>query len=112
MVHLDHLDDAQMKALRIADNRLAELAGWDGDLLAIEFSSLIELDANSDLNFELEVTGFSFGAIDQIIEAAKKDDDARDPDDIFEPNFDGPIISRLGDKWILDEHSIIVRRCP
>jgi hypothetical protein len=54
VVSLDHLDDAQKKALRIADNRLAELAGWDQEMLAIEFSSLIELDAETELNFELD----------------------------------------------------------
>ena len=106
VVRLDHLNDAQKKALRIADNRLAELAGWDQDLLAIEFSSLIELDGDPDLNFDLEITGFSFGAIDQTIEAAKKGD-APDPDDVFEPNFAGPIVSRLGDMWLLDEHCIL-----
>ena len=51
VVSLHHLDDAQKKALRIADNRLAELAGWDQDILAIEFSSLIELDADSRSQF-------------------------------------------------------------
>lgn len=106
VVRLDHLNDAQKRALRIADNRLAELAGWDLDLLAIEFSSLIEMDGNTDLNFDLEVTGFSFGAIDQTIEAAKKCD-APDPDDCFEPNFEGPTVSRLGDRWLLGEHSIL-----
>jgi DNA modification methylase len=53
----------------------------------------------------LEITGFSFGAIDQTIEAAKKNDSS-DPDDVYEPNLAGPIVSRLGDKWILEEHSI------
>jgi DNA modification methylase len=105
VVRLDHLNDAQTKALRITDNRLAELAGWDQDLLAIEFSSLIEIESESELNFELEITGFSFGAIDQTIEAAKKND-SPDPDDVFEPNLAGAIVSRLGDKWILEEHSI------
>jgi hypothetical protein len=101
VVHLDHLNDAQKKALRIADNRLAELAGWDNDLLAIKLLSLIEMDGDSALNFELEVKGFCFGAIDQTIEATKHGD-APDPDDVFEPT-----VSRLGDRWLLDEHSII-----
>lgn len=105
-VHLDHLSKAQKKALRIADNRLAELAGWDEDLLAIEFSSLIETERDSDLNFELEITGFSFGAIDQTIENVKKGD-APDPDDAFEPRFSEPIVSRLDDLWLLEEHSIL-----
>ncbi|WGJ16359.1 site-specific DNA-methyltransferase [Methylocapsa sp. D3K7] len=106
VICLHHLNHAQLKALRIADNRLAELAGWDQDLLAIEFSSLLELDGDCDPNFELEITGFSFGAIDQTIEAAKKGD-VPDPDDCFEANFEGPTISRLGDLWLMDEHCIL-----
>jgi DNA modification methylase len=106
VVCLDHLDDAQKRALRIADNRLAELADWDQGLLATEFSSLVELESKCDLNFELEITGFSFGAIDQTIETAWKGD-APDSDDVVEPDFGVPTVSRIGDKWLLNEHSIL-----
>jgi len=91
VVCLDHLSEVQKKALRIADNRLAELAGWDRKLLAIEFSSLIEIETKCDLNFELEVTGFSSAAIDQTIETAKQDA-APDPDD----DFDSADADRIG----------------
>jgi hypothetical protein len=98
--------DGQKKALRIADNRLAELAGWDEDLLALEFSSLVDMDSDSDLNFELEITGFSFGAIDQLIDVAKKDNSS-DSDDCFESEFTVPTVSQLGDLWLLEEHTIV-----
>lgn len=69
----------------------------------------ISIPANS--NFEVEVTGFSFPEIDQLIEAGKEEE-GTDPDDEFEPGFNGPTVSRLGDIWILGEHGILCGGCP
>ncbi|WP_376984674.1 ParB/Srx family N-terminal domain-containing protein [Bosea sp. R86505] len=44
VVCLDHLAPHQIRAYRIADNRLAELAGWDNEILKAELSHLIEVD--------------------------------------------------------------------
>jgi hypothetical protein len=49
---LDHLSAAEVRAYVIADNHLAELAGWNTELLALELGELIELD------FDVHVTGF------------------------------------------------------
>ena len=106
VIRVDHLDEAQKKALRIADNRLAELSGWDQRLLAFEFSSLIEIDADCTLNFELEATGFSFAEIDQLIETTKSGD-APDPDDDFEMKPSVSAISRPGDIWLLGKHRLV-----
>ncbi len=55
----------------IADNKLAECAGWDRDLLAIELQGLAEID----LDFDLEVTGFETAEIDLLIgERGRRDD--------------------------------------
>ena len=43
-VSLEHLSPAQVRAYVIADNKLAECAGWDRDLLAIEFQELSAID--------------------------------------------------------------------
>jgi len=51
-LRLSHLSDAEKRAYVLADNRLAELAGWDKEILAIELQGLIDLD------FEVELTGF------------------------------------------------------
>jgi ParB-like chromosome segregation protein Spo0J len=51
-VFVEHLTDAQKKAYILADNRLALSAGWDEDLLALEFADL------KDLGFDLGLTGF------------------------------------------------------
>ena len=62
-VALSSLSEADKKALIIADNRIAELSNWDRDILAIEYQCL------DDLQFDdLEVTGFSLGEIDTILD--------------------------------------------
>jgi ParB-like chromosome segregation protein Spo0J len=63
-IRLEHLTDAQVKALRIADNRLGEISHWDDRLLAEQSKELSELD----LDFELEATGFEMAEIDLRIE--------------------------------------------
>ena len=62
-VRLSHLSEAERRAYVIADNRLAEKAGWDREILAIELQALIDLD------FEVELTGFETAEIDLCLEA-------------------------------------------
>ena len=64
VIELAHLSDAERRAYVIADNRLAELAGWDRDILAIEFQALSELD----LDFDLEITGFETAELDLLLD--------------------------------------------
>ena len=67
------MTDAQRKALVIADNQLALNAGWDKDILAIELQALV------DLQFDVELTGFSLAEVDFVIEeAGEADPDGRD----------------------------------
>jgi hypothetical protein len=61
-VRVDHLTPAQIRAYVIADNRLAENAGWDRELLALELQEL-----SVDLNFDVTVTGFETAEIDLLI---------------------------------------------
>ena len=62
-VQLEHLTDAQKRAYIIADNRLAELAGWDRDILAIELQNLLE----TSTEFEINDIGFETAEIDLIL---------------------------------------------
>lgn len=105
VVRIEHLDDAQKRALRIADNRLAELAGWDRDLLAIEFKDLLALDLKLDLSFDVAITGFAPAEIDRLVDDGKP---ARDEDDDApEADRDLPAVSQPGDLWILGDHRLI-----
>ena len=60
-IEIGHLTKAQKKAYIIADNKLAENAGWDSDLLALELGDL------KDLNFDLDLTGFSDFEIGELM---------------------------------------------
>jgi ParB/RepB/Spo0J family partition protein len=53
-VRLEYLTDTQVKALRIADNRLTDLSKWDDQVLSEMLKDLSELD----LEFDIEATGF------------------------------------------------------
>jgi hypothetical protein len=70
-IELQHLTAAQRKAYVIADNRLAEDAGWDDDLLRLEMGSLKEMD------FNLDLTGFDPLEVEKLF--------ASDPDAEHEP---------------------------
>lgn len=56
-ITLQWLSDAQKKAYVIADNKLALNAGWDDEMLRVEFMELQEM------GFDLELTGFSLDEI-------------------------------------------------
>jgi ParB-like chromosome segregation protein Spo0J len=64
VVEIRHLSPAQLKALRIADNKLAQNAHWDDRLLG---ESLLELK-DLDVDFDLSITGFSLPEIDLAIQ--------------------------------------------
>ena len=64
-VRVDHLTPAQIRAYVIADNRLAENAGWDRELLALELQEL-----SVQPNFDVTVTGFEMAEIDLIVSEA------------------------------------------
>jgi DNA modification methylase len=102
VVALSSLSEADKKALIIADNRIAELSNWDRDILAIEYQGL------HDLQFDdIEVTGFSLGEIDTILdEASEKKPVGPGPEDDLPPVVAAPV-SRKGDLWILGSHRLL-----
>ncbi len=66
-VRLDHLTDAQKRAYILADNKLAEKAGWDPEILKIELQHLSSLD----LDFDVTITGFEMAEIDVLLERVR-----------------------------------------
>ena len=62
-IRIEDMTEAQKRAYILADNKLAENAGWDRELLALELQGLLEMD----LDFEVTVTGFEMGEIDVLI---------------------------------------------
>src|SRR5258708_34858557 len=102
-VRLSAMSEAEIRAYVIADNRLAENAGWDRALLGIELQYLTELE----IDFDVTVTGFDLPEIDLLIgelSLAANDNDAADA--IVEVAA-GPAISRPGDIWRIGNHRLI-----
>ena len=104
-LRLSHLNAAERRAYILADNKLAQNAGWDRELLAIELQGLIELD------FNIELTGFSLAEAEIILDEARDSSvEASDPlaeDQIPRYEKKGPAVSRTGDLWSLGRHKLI-----
>src|SRR5207248_9121963 len=99
---LSHLSEADKRAYILADNKLAEKAGWDKELLAIELQGLIDLDV------EIELTGFEMPEIDLILEDAREANGGSiGPEDDVSQYPSGPVISQAGDLWVLGNHRLL-----
>src|SRR5262249_38720939 len=100
-VGLAHLSEVEKRAYILADNRLAEKAGWDREILAIELQALVALD------FEVELTGFETAEIDLVLEEANEAAGAAPgPEDEIPAYSAGPTVTRLGDLWELGPHRL------
>jgi len=100
VVVLDHLTPTQRRALIIADNRIAENAGWDDAMLRIELQSLQED------GFNLDITGFDADALAEIMAGEETTIDGNTDEDSV-PEISETIISRHGDVWILGNHRLV-----
>lgn len=101
-IRLDRLTQEQLRAYVIADNKLAENAGWDKEVLAIELEYLLSIE---DLDFDVTVTGFEVPEIDLILEEARAGLSGEEP--VPEPIFDQDPISQPGDLWLLRKHRVV-----
>ena len=100
VVVLDHLTPTQRRALIIADNRIAENAGWDDAMLRIELQSLQED------GFNLDITGFDADALAEIMAGEETTVDGNTEDDAI-PEVSATPISRPGDVWELGNHRLV-----
>jgi hypothetical protein len=97
VIRVTHLTDAQVKAFRIADNRLVELAEWDNAVLAVELEAIIEGGVDLDL------TGLSVPEVDLVFSDVENDE--AEEAEVELPT--GEPVSRAGDVWIVDGHRIL-----
>lgn len=102
---LSDLSEEDVRAYVLADNKLAENAGWDTGLLAVEFQYLNELE----IVFDLSLTGFELPEIDVVLQdiAFIGDGNAEDPADQVPAFVPGPPVTRLGDIWNIGNHRLI-----
>ncbi len=103
VVRVADLSDVELRAYMLADNRLAESAGWDRELLALEFEELqISLP---EVDLDLDITGFDAGEIDSIM--ADFAESRSDPADEM-PELEEAVTALPGDLFVLGHHRIIV----
>jgi DNA modification methylase len=103
VVRLEDMTEAEIRAYVIADNKLAENAGWDRNLLALELRYLSDLGLD---DLDVTITGFELPEIEVLmgeVAAANNDDSA---DEVVEP-APGPAITRLGDVWHIGGHRLV-----
>jgi ParB-like chromosome segregation protein Spo0J len=100
VLRIDDLSEAQIKAYVIADNKLAELAGWDKEILAKDLELLTQLN----IDFDIEVTGFGMGEIDVLINNPSQQ--ANPADDIPEIDHAKTPVTISGDVWLLGRHRL------
>jgi hypothetical protein len=101
VVRLSHLSEDERRAYVLADNRLAEKAGWDREILAIELQELIAL------NFDIDLAGFAMPEIDLILDEAREVGEPAGPEDMHPEMSAGPAVSRAGDLWIVGNHRLL-----
>jgi len=104
-IGIDHLTETEKRAYLLADNKLAENAGWDPKLLRVELTYLAQVDVDVDV----ELTGFSIPEIDQVLRIGE--DAAADelpPPPLPEPE---EVVSRPGDLWQLGPHQLLCADC-
>ncbi|WP_372836778.1 site-specific DNA-methyltransferase [Puniceibacterium confluentis] len=96
VIELAHLSEAQKRAYILADNKLAEQAGWDRDLLSLELADL------SDLGIDLADIGFEGAELDALLGL-----ETGDPKEEATPEPPANPVSRLGDIWQLGAHRLM-----
>lgn len=92
------LTEADRRAFALAENRIAELSGWDGEILTQELEFLFED------GFELEITGFSTADLDFAI---PEDKSANEKEEVELPDPEGEAVTRPGDLWRIGPHRLL-----
>lgn len=98
-VLVDYLTEAQKKAYILADNRYAQDAGWDEEMLKLEIEALEGMD------FDVSLTGFDEQEIADLL--AGDEEDAKEDGFDVEEELQNPCFSKTGDIWHLGKHRVI-----
>jgi len=99
----DDLTEEQIKAFRIADNKTAEFAEWDDELLAKELEELKLAD------FDLSLTAFDLSECERLLDSIKdksSEGETKNEDDNFDAELPKDPITQKGDLWILGKHRL------
>jgi hypothetical protein len=104
ILRLSHLTGAERRAYILADNKLAQNAGWDRQILALELQDLCDLD------FDVDLTGFGVAEIDMILDEAREgspEASSGPEDELPEVGDPANSVTRAGDMWLVGRHRLI-----
>jgi DNA modification methylase len=101
VIRFHHLSMAQKRAYVIADNKIAQQAGWDRELLAVELGELVDLLPAEGMDISL--TGFEAVEIDLLL--ADMSSGCHPEDEV--PPLPQKAVTRPGDLWLLAKHRLM-----
>jgi len=103
-IRIRGLSEAKKRALLIADNKIADNAGWDRERLAIELPELAEILIEE--NLDISITGFEAAEIDQLV--SDFEENTEDPADSLNTTWLSlAVVSEPGDVWQLGQHRLM-----
>jgi DNA modification methylase len=103
VIVLAGLSPTKQRALAIADNKIAENAGWNRERLAMEIPELAGLLEGEGL--DVSILGFEAIEIDQLV--TDIEENAADPEDSIDPKWwQDRVVSKPGDLWLLGPHKL------
>jgi DNA modification methylase len=100
VIVLDHLSEAQRRALVIADNRLTQNAGWDEEMLRVELEALREDE------FNLDLLGFEDAEIEAFLAEPQGESSGLTDEDAV-PEAQETAVAVPGDVWVLGDHRLV-----
>jgi DNA modification methylase len=101
-VLVETLSETEKRAFMLADNKIAQNAGWDEEILTGELQFLLD-----DPKIDISVTGFDVSEVDALVEIGGTRDDFDPRDEMMPPALDGAATSRPGDIWVMGDHKVL-----
>ncbi len=99
-IHIaDKLNESQVKAYRLADNRTGQETKWDEELLSLELKEL------TNLNLDMDLTGFDDKEINKIINLYEETSEGKTDENLIPDEITSK--SKPGDVWILGNHRLL-----
>src|SRR5688572_13951386 len=104
VVRIEHLSESQIRAYRLADNKIAQGASWDDDLLRVELEFLMDVA----IDFDTDLTGFSTPEVNLLLNSSSQ---ACEDPPIPPAPAPHQAVSCLDDLWALGPHRVICGDC-
>lgn len=101
---VDHLSEAEKRAYILADNKIAENAGWDENLLRVELEYLTQINIDVDV----DLTGFEMAEIDILLGGLDENTPEDSPPSLPDPE---ETVTQINDVWLLGQHRLICGDC-